>query len=257
VDPLVATLVDRESAVRKAAAVSLHALHESTWKNCITGTLEDDFRRIASIRDSRLLKPLTAALSSAHSRDLRLAAADALGQMANGLAIDPLVSVLGDQDTAIRRAAAAALGVLGEGQWIQCVKGDADDFGRVVGISDPRRPLAARGFMDWLFAGQCRAKRMPFPLLAKIGVPMVDDIADRLLSPKAEARKLAVKTLICMCRTAQGADAVRVKQALDAAAARSGQMAAKVKHVRDNIHNPGIPVSMGGRKRWDWRSLSP
>ena len=54
------------------------------------------------------------------------------------LAIDPLIKVLANDDSNVRKVAAEALELLGQPEWLQYVRGDDDDFRRLGSCEDSR-----------------------------------------------------------------------------------------------------------------------
>ena len=89
VQPLIATLHDRDRAVRKACAQALGKLADSRAVPTLISLLED------------------------RARSVRRAAAEALGDLSNLDAISPLVQTLQDEDAQVRSSAAKALKKLG------------------------------------------------------------------------------------------------------------------------------------------------
>ena len=60
------------------------------------------------------IKPLSKALSSGASFQVRMASATALGELSDEKCVDPLVAALGDSSLNVQRAAVNALSLLGE-----------------------------------------------------------------------------------------------------------------------------------------------
>ena len=293
VDPLLGTLTDKNGTVRFVAAEALGKIADDRAVNALVDALKDESggvhgaaaMALGQIGNPSAVGPLIGALkggdSSLHraaatalreigdpgavdafvtaltyeNSDVRQIAATALGQIGDRRIAESLIGALADETKNVRIAAAAALDQLGDPQWKACIQGNADDLERLLAVGDPRSELVLRRIIDKAFSFWGKAKQMPFPVLAEIGLPVAENIVERLVDPKEEACKLAVKTLVCMCRNATGADAVRVKRALDAAEARGGPLADKVRHVRDNIGNRTIPTTMADRPSRKWTGL--
>ena len=112
VDPLIKALGDDDSSVRKAAAKALAQLGQPEWATRIRGNY-NDFRRLGLSKDPRFVVPLIKVLSDDDS-DVRKTAAKALGRLNDKRAINPLVKTLSDDEYYVRGAAAEALGQLGD-----------------------------------------------------------------------------------------------------------------------------------------------
>jgi HEAT repeat protein len=97
-------------AVRRAAASVLEQFGERQAQ-----TIEQPDTELATPARRRLQAVLTAFLDMLQEADgdLRLAAAEALGQLGDARARSPLMTALKDVDTAVRRAATEALANLG------------------------------------------------------------------------------------------------------------------------------------------------
>ena len=85
--------------------------------------------------DPRLLKAM-GDLEFEHGL-VRRAAAEALGRLGDALAVQPLTIALGDGNSGVRCAAAAALERLGEVKWQPLIKGDMEDFVRLTAAGNP------------------------------------------------------------------------------------------------------------------------
>ncbi|HET8844863.1 MAG TPA: HEAT repeat domain-containing protein [Ktedonobacteraceae bacterium] len=89
VQPLIATLHDRDRAIRKACVQALGKLADPRALPALISMLED------------------------RARSVRRAAAEALGDLSDPHAIQPLVKTLQDEDAQVRSSAAKALSKLG------------------------------------------------------------------------------------------------------------------------------------------------
>ncbi|HEY7419062.1 MAG TPA: HEAT repeat domain-containing protein [Ktedonobacteraceae bacterium] len=89
VQPLIATLHDRDRSVRKACAQALGKIADPRAVPALISTLED------------------------RARSVRRAAAEALGNLSDLHALQPLIQTLQDEDAQVRSSAARALSKLG------------------------------------------------------------------------------------------------------------------------------------------------
>jgi len=92
---------------------------------------------LGQLGDARAVDPLLQSLS-ADGPSLQTAAATALGKLGDKRAVEPLMTFLCAMSDFKREAAAEALGQLGEPQWRQCIHGRSDDFERLAATHDPR-----------------------------------------------------------------------------------------------------------------------
>ncbi len=141
VAPLIASLKNRDWIVRMHAAKALGRIKAPGSIEPLIPLLQDKVKAVreettgalAAIGDAAI-PPLLAALT--HSEWLvRLHAVEALGKMRSAVAVEPLLSVLfNDQDTSIREDAVRALGHIGDAR--------ALEFLRIVMKEPGLRPLA-------------------------------------------------------------------------------------------------------------------
>ena len=167
VEPLINALGDGDSVVRQVAAEGLGKLGEGRAVEPLITALggekedilhefplalslglikamdeEKDVRRAAAealgnLGDSRAVEPLIKALGDKDD-GVRWAAANALGKLGDSRAVEPVIRALGNTDRAVRRAAAEALNSLGEPKWKTLVKGDDEDWARLGASGDTR-----------------------------------------------------------------------------------------------------------------------
>ncbi|HYC20073.1 MAG TPA: HEAT repeat domain-containing protein, partial [Candidatus Bathyarchaeia archaeon] len=74
---------------------------------------------VQKMKEKRDVKRLIKALGYQQSSDVRRAAAEALGTIGDGRAVEPLVKALNDSDWLVRRKAAEALGTIGDGRAVE------------------------------------------------------------------------------------------------------------------------------------------
>ena len=109
-EPLTTSLKDKDRDARQAVAETQDKLNWRPRKD-VTGAyywiIKKDWKRCVSI-GSLAVEPLSAELKEG-DRDVRQAAAQALGKIGDARAVEPLLAALKDTDGDVRRAAAAAL----------------------------------------------------------------------------------------------------------------------------------------------------
>ncbi len=131
-----------------------------------------DQKRDDEIKLQKLaVKPLLVALSSHHHGDdgVRMQAAETLGKIKDGRAVEPLVAALQDSELRVRRAAALAL----------------SEFHDTRAIGPLIQTLRRE---DWGYWSTMEA-------LAKIGAPALDSLATLLQDSDQKMRLLAVRAL--------------------------------------------------------------
>ncbi|MXS84209.1 NACHT domain-containing protein, partial [Nitrosomonas oligotropha] len=119
--PLVAVLVDKNSAVRSHAADALGKIGDKSAADALILALSDKDSSIRSraagalggIGDKSATDALILALSD-ENLDVRWSAAHALGKIGDKTAADALILALSDEDSSIRSRAAHALGEIGD-----------------------------------------------------------------------------------------------------------------------------------------------
>ena len=135
VQPLIRMLVHYKANVRRCAAAALTRLGEPSWVKWVKGE-SDDFEGLGNCGDQRALDLLLLALED--FRTDRRAVAEALGQLGDVRAVQPLIQTLGASNPDVRRAAAAALGRLGEPTWVHWIKGTEGDITGLEKSGDAR-----------------------------------------------------------------------------------------------------------------------
>ena len=134
IEPLIGRLTHPDPELRKALAAALGACGEPTWAELVRGEA-NDLVRLAASPDPRgaaaVIRGLDAPLAWT-----RAAAAEALGQSREALALDRLVARLDDRDDQVATAAAAALAKLGDPRAL-------DPLGRALGSGGRSLQLAA------------------------------------------------------------------------------------------------------------------
>ena len=186
VEPLIAALQTRDSAVRNHAARALGQIGDARAVEPLIAALQGgswDLRGAAvqalgQIGDARALEPLVAAMQARMDERMRQAAAKALGQIGDVRAVEPLVATLPDPYPDVHRAVAEALDRLG---W----KPGRDEAGALYWI-------AKRDWDRCVESGAAAVK----PLVALLwgGDKLVGQAAARALGQVGDAR--AVEPLI-------------------------------------------------------------
>jgi HEAT repeat protein len=128
VDPLIAALNDENSDVRRYSAWALGEINDSRSIDPLSYTSvkdADTYVREGAWKvlqwstiggnkvDARSTGPIIGALAD-EDPDVRIRAAEALGQIKNVAAVDPLIAALNDEDSDVRRYSAWALGEIGD-----------------------------------------------------------------------------------------------------------------------------------------------
>ena len=114
VEPLIAALKGENKDVRQAAAAMLGRLGWQPGRDETAGwywMVKGDWHNCVAL-GSPAVKPLIAALKDENS-DVRKAAAEALGKIGDARAVEPLIAALKDRYSDVRQAASEALGKIG------------------------------------------------------------------------------------------------------------------------------------------------
>jgi len=136
VDPLIMLLADASPDLRSSVKDALADLGHDKWKTLISDD-RDILGQLGKCGDPAALAPLLRVLGDYTAR-VRVQAAHALGVLGDPRAVDPLIAELADRDANVRKAVATALALLGSCDWQNWVKGDDDDFTRLVASRHPR-----------------------------------------------------------------------------------------------------------------------
>ncbi len=112
VTELIKALADDQGEVRLHAAIALELLGEPAWVHWVCGDA-DDFQRMGSSRDPRVIEVLTRALG-APDATVRERAAQALGALGDARAVGFLLDHIRDKAAAVRHGTVTALGKLGD-----------------------------------------------------------------------------------------------------------------------------------------------
>jgi HEAT repeat protein len=170
VEPLIARLSDGNWDVRRAAAESLHELAwqpQTEEQRVAYSIAKQSWNELVQI-GAPAVEPLIARLGDA-AWDVRRAAAEALGRLGDARAVEPLIARLGDDNWNVRRAAAEAL----------------------VKIGAPAvEPLIAR-----LSDADGSVRRAAAEALVKIGAPAVEPLIVRLGDADGSVRRAAAEAL--------------------------------------------------------------
>jgi HEAT repeat protein len=112
VEPLLAALNDQDSAVRERAARALGRIGDARAVEPLLAALNDQDRPERSCSEQKFpsVEPLLAALNDQGSSAVRRAAARALGQIGDARAVEPLLTMLKDG----QKVAVEALGQMGK-----------------------------------------------------------------------------------------------------------------------------------------------
>ena len=108
IEPLIRALGDGDKEVRKAAALALAKLGETTWKRDVDGGPTADIRRLGASDDPRAVLAIIRALEVG-TDFMRRDAARLLCNRKDPRAVGPLVKALDDDDRDVRRNAVDAL----------------------------------------------------------------------------------------------------------------------------------------------------
>ena len=179
IQPLLASLRDRDWEVRRTASVALQRIHQPAvpgllealrdWDHVMSEAAGTALRQIGEPAVSGLLEAL---------RDedwrVRRGAAWSLGEIADAAAVPALVTALGDEDSLVRRAVAVALG------WI-------------------RDPAAAPELLRALYDGDWRVRTAAAEALGWLGAPAVPGLLQIVNGLRhedtIETRRLALEAL--------------------------------------------------------------
>ncbi|MCF8051858.1 MAG: protein kinase [Desulfobacterales bacterium] len=134
VEPFIAALKDKDSGVRNRAAIGLtRAGHTSAVElEPLIAGLKDEpeftipwnipsqaAEALGEIGDDRAVEPLIEALKERGYTSLQFKAAKALGKIGDARAVEPLVEALKDDYAGVRKQAAASLGEIGDARSVE------------------------------------------------------------------------------------------------------------------------------------------
>ncbi len=134
-------------AMRKIAK-----LNDSKWLTDATGAGQDSIRLLGDYDEDWVLPCLLAAV---RSDEFKRSAVRGLGQHGKAQAIEPIIAAM-QSDRAIAVIGAKALVKLGQPEWRQWIRGDADDIPRLRGSGNPD---AARIVDAWESAAAAREQQ--------------------------------------------------------------------------------------------------
>ena len=159
--PLISLLGDRDRDARRAAAVALGKIHllpasPPADETSVARGEPESRGQIESMVESLI------ALLSDRDRDVRSAAAAALGRIGDRRAVDQLIAALADQDDEVTNAATTALGRIGDVRAVDPLVGILGDSADGVG----RRSVRAQAADSLGRIGDPRAVE---PLIAALG----------------------------------------------------------------------------------------
>ena len=187
VEPLIAALKDKDSDVRYAAAKALGEIKDPRAVEPLIAVPKDYYSGVRYAVTEALVKigapamePLIAALKDKDSKDsdVRQAAAEALGEIKDPRAVEPLIAALKDEDSDVRAAAAYALGEIKDPRAVEPLIAALKD-----GDSDVRKAAAKA-------LGEIKDPRAVEPLIAA------------LKDAKWRVREAAAEALVSLYRNA-------------------------------------------------------
>ena len=124
IDSILAALQHQDSAVRKEGIYALRTLRSEDGIPALITTMNNDkeysvrvaaAEALAELADKRAFTDLLQALKD-NNRQIRRAATTALGNLRDNRAVDRLINALKDEDSFVRMSAAKALGKIGDGR---------------------------------------------------------------------------------------------------------------------------------------------
>ena len=148
---------------------------------------------LGQVGDRRAVDPLIKALSDDKYGITRVreAAAKALVQLGD-VAVDPLVKTLTDPKGSVRLAAAKALQQLGQPEWVRCIRGDNDDFARLASSGEP----GGSALLIAALSDGDRDVRRRVPLaLVRLGATALDPLVNALSDDSSDIRDQAARAL--------------------------------------------------------------
>ena len=125
---IVATIRNRDPSVRRRAADALGKLKAEQSVEPLINALQDDdpvvrlqaAEALGRLKDERAVEPLINALQD-DDPAMRLQAAEALGRLRDERAVEPLIDALQDKNPSVRQSGARALGQLGDKRAVEAL----------------------------------------------------------------------------------------------------------------------------------------
>jgi len=165
IEPLVATLKDKDKDVRKAIVLAFGKIRDPRTIEPLIASLRDETESVrdaaaeslGKIRKRDATHPLIAALRD-DSGSVRKAASESLGKIHDESAIQPLIAALSDRDNRVRESAAEALGKFGDARAVEpligALQSNADDLRKYAAealgrIGDPRAVPPLIQALEW------------------------------------------------------------------------------------------------------------
>jgi HEAT repeat protein len=200
VPALMEALKDEDWRVRQAAARALGEIGDPQALPALIQALKDEYVREA-VEEAlgKIGVPAVPALIEAlkdDDEDVRRAAAGALGEIGDPQAVPALIEALKDDDEYVRRAAVGALGKIGDLQAVpallEALK-DRDEYVRwaAVGALGEIGMLAVSAVLEALKAEVWRVRLAVARALGEIGVPAVPALLDALKAEEWRVRQVA------------------------------------------------------------------
>jgi HEAT repeat protein len=155
---------------------------------------------LGNLGDERAIDPLIAALKRDEFSGVRWKAAIALGEIGNPDAIVPLISLLADDDRYVRSRAAHALSMIGEPAVPPLItalkRSDAGiRWGSALALGKIKNPLAVEPLILLLADEHLMIKAEAASALASIGTPALGPLLGFLKSAKGETRMEVMSAL--------------------------------------------------------------
>jgi len=199
VEPLIASLDSTAGAGAVLARIGAPAVEPLIATLQCDGTLsEAAAEALGQIGDVRAVEPLVTALKD-KDKSVRKAAAEALGQIADPRALEPLIGTLQDRNAFVRRAAAGALGHLPDPRAVDALAAILNDtldrdaaFSALVTIGAPCVPALVATLKDDKFSVRTDAAKA----LGQIGdARAVEPLIATLRDSKEPVREAAAEAL--------------------------------------------------------------
>ena len=205
VEPLIAALKDKDSDVRYAAAKALGEIKDPRAVEPLIAVPKDYYSGVRYAVTEALVKigapamePLIAALKDKDSKDsdVRQAAAEALGEIKDPRAVEPLIAALGDESSGVRLAAAKSLGEIKDPRAVEPLSAALKDENKYV-----RRAAAhALDRLGWKpeqdeIAGWYWMAKCDWDKCVALGALTVEPLIAALKDTDEEVRRAAAEAL--------------------------------------------------------------